>query len=246
MGKRAAEMHLALASSSELEDFAPQPIRPADVQRWIEEAAARVDHLFDTLKQQRDRINEADRPLVDQTLAQRAALLDRLKALLPLDTRGLNIRHHGDFNLGRMLIVKDDIFITGFEGDPRRPLDERRRKAPAARDVAGLIRSIDYSVTAALGRALNLAPDEHGRLAAALTEWVDRSTTAFLAAYREVLTNSPLWPADPQAAGQMLEFFMLEQTLNELEYELAQRPEWLRVPLTGMLRILSHRQNEAS
>jgi maltose alpha-D-glucosyltransferase / alpha-amylase len=246
MGKRAAEMHLALAASSEFEDFSPQPIRSADVERWIEEAAARVERLFDVLKQQRDKISEADRPLVDQTLAQRAALLDRLKALLPLDSCGLNIRHHGDFNLGRMLIVKDDIFITGFEGDPRRPLDERRRKAPAARDVAGLIRSIDYSVTAALGRALNLAPDEHGRLAAALTEWVDRSTTAFLAAYREVVTNSPLWPADPQAAGQMLEFFMLEQMLNELEYELAQRPEWLRVPLTGVLRILSHCPNEAS
>jgi maltose alpha-D-glucosyltransferase/alpha-amylase len=246
MGKRAAEMHLALAASSAFEDFAPQPIRSTDVQRWIEETAARVERLFDTLKQQRDKISEADRPLVDQTLAQRAALHDRLKTLLPLDTSGLNIRHHGDFNLGRMLIVKDDIFITGFEGDPRRPLDERRRKAPAARDVAGLIRSIDYSVTAALGRALNLAPDEHGRLAAALTEWVDRSTTAFLAAYREVLTNSPLWPADPQAAGRMLEFFMLEQMLNELEYELAQRPEWLRVPLTGVLRILSHCQDEAS
>jgi maltose alpha-D-glucosyltransferase/alpha-amylase len=246
MGKRAAEMHLALAASSAFEDFAPQPIRSADVQRWIEEAAARVECLFDVLKQQRDKISEADRPLVDQTLAQRAALHDRLKALLPLDTCGLNIRHHGDFNLGRMLIVKDDIFITGFEGDPRRPLDERRRKAPAARDVAGLIRSIDYSVTAALGRALNLAPDEHGRLGAALTEWVDRSTTAFLAAYREVMTNSPLWPADPQAAGQMLDFFLLEQMLNELEYELDQRPEWLRVPLTGVLRALSHRPNEAS
>ena len=246
MGKRAAEMHLALAASSAFEDFSPQPIRSADVQRWIEETAARVERLFDTLKQQRDKISEADRPLVDQTLAQRAALLDRLKALLPLDTSGLNIRHHGDFNLGRMLIVKDDIFITGFEGDPRRPLEERRRKAPAARDVAGLIRSIDYSVTAALGRALNLAPDEHGRLAAALTEWVDRSTAAFLAAYREVMTNSPLWPADPQAAGRMLEFFMLEQMLNELEYELAQRPEWLRVPLTGVLRSLSHCQDEAS
>ncbi len=118
MGKRAAEMHLALAASSELEDFAPQPIRSADVQRWIEEAAARVERLFDVLKQQRDKISEADRPLVDQTLAQRAALLDRLKALLPLDTSGLNIRHHGDFNLGRMLIVKDDIFITGFRGRP--------------------------------------------------------------------------------------------------------------------------------
>jgi maltose alpha-D-glucosyltransferase/alpha-amylase len=246
MGKRVAEMHLAFAASSDFEDFTPQPVRSADVQQWIEDAAARIEHLFDALKQQQDKISEADRALADQTLAQRAALHDRLKALLPLEPCGLNIRHHGDFNLGRMLIVKDDIFITGFEGDPRRPLDERRRKAPAARDVAGLIRSIEYSVTAALGRALNLAPDEHGRLGAALTEWVDRSTAAFLAAYREIMTNSLLWPADPKAAGQMLDFFLLEQMLNELEYELAQRPEWLRVPLTGLLRFLSHRPNEAS
>lgn len=246
MGKRVAEMHLALAASSAFEDFVPQPIQPADVHRWIADAAARVDRVFDALQQWRDKVGEADRPLVDQTLAQRATLHDRLKTLLSPDTDGLNIRHHGDFNLGRMLIAKDDIFITGFEGDPRRPLDERRRKAPAARDVAGLIRSIDYSVTAALGRALNLAPDEHGRLGAALMEWVDRSTAAFLAAYREITTNSPLWPADPLAAGQMLDFFLLEQMINELEYELAQRPEWLRVPLTGVLRFLSHHTNEAS
>ena len=246
MGKRVAEMHLALAASSAFENFVPQPVQPADVQRWIEDAAARVDRVFDALQQRRDKLGEADRPLVDQALAQRATLHDRLKTLLSPDTDGLNIRHHGDFNLGRMLIAKDDIFITGFEGDPRRPLDERRRKAPAARDVAGLIRSIDYSVTAALGRALNLAPDEHGRLGAALMEWVDRSTAAFLAAYREVTTNSPLWPTDPLAAGQMLDFFLLEQMLNELEYELAQRPEWLRVPLAGVLRFLSHHTNEAS
>jgi maltose alpha-D-glucosyltransferase / alpha-amylase len=246
MGKRVAEMHLALAASSAFEDFEPQPIRPADVQRWIEDAAARVERVFDALKQQRDKTSETDRPLVDQTLAQRATLQNHLKALLPLESCGLNIRHHGDFNLGRMLIVKDDIFITGFEGDLRRPLDERRRKAPAARDVAGLIRSIEYSAAAALERALKLAPDEHGRLGAALSEWVDRSTTAFLAAYREIITNSSLWPPDLQATGQMLDFFLLEQMLNELEHELAQRPEWLRVPLTGVLRVLSHSTNEAS
>ncbi len=88
-----------------------------------------------------------------------------------------------------MLIVKDDIFIIDFEGEPRRPHNERRRKAPAARDVAGLIRSIDYSATAALERALKIAPDEQGRLAAALSEWRDRATAAFLAAYREATTN---------------------------------------------------------
>jgi maltose alpha-D-glucosyltransferase / alpha-amylase len=246
IGRRAAEMQLALATASELTDFAPEPIQPADVQRWIEDVAARAELIFDALNQQRDKISEADRPLVDQTLAQRTTLHDHLTALLPPETYGLNIRQHGDFNLARMLIVKDDIFITGFEGDPRRTLEQRRRKAPAARDVASLIRSIEYSATAALERALKLAPDEHGRLGMALTEWVDRSTAAFLAAYREIMTNSPLWPADLKAAGQILDFFLLEKILAELEYDLVQRPEWIRAPLTGMLRLLSRCTNEAS
>jgi maltose alpha-D-glucosyltransferase/alpha-amylase len=145
-----------------------------------------------------------------------------------------------------MLIVKDDIFLTDFEGDLRHPIEERRRKAPAARDVASLIRSIEYSAAASLERALKLAPDEQGRLGMALMEWVDRSTTSFLAAYREIVANTPLWPAYPEAAGQMLDFFLLEKILDEIEYELVQRPERLRIPLTSLLRILSERTNEAS
>jgi maltose alpha-D-glucosyltransferase/alpha-amylase len=246
IGRRVAEMHLALASSDEFADFAPEPVQPDDVQRWIADAAVRAESVFNALAQRRDTIREADRLLVDQVLAHRETLQHRLGALLPSDIDGLNIRHHGDFHLGQILIVKDDIFIIDFEGEPRRPLNERRRKAPAARDVAGLIRSIDYSATAALGRALKVTPDEHGKLAAALAEWRDRSTAAFLAAYQETMTLQRLWPADPQAAGQMLNFFLLEKVLYEIEYELAHRPEWLRVPLTGAIRILSQHSNEAS
>jgi maltose alpha-D-glucosyltransferase/alpha-amylase len=245
-GRRVAEMHLALAASQEFPDFTPEPTSRADVQRWIEELVARAERVFDTLKQRRDTVREADRSLVDQVLAQREALLGRLDALLPPGIDGLNIRHHGDFHLGQILIVKDDIFIIDFEGEPRRPLDERRRKAPAARDVAGLIRSIDYSATAALERALHVASDEHGKLRTALAEWRDHATTAFLAAYREVMTDQRLWPADPHDAERMLNFFLLEKAFYEIEYELAHRPEWLRVPLTGMLRILSRHAQEAS
>src|ERR1019366_9183016 len=196
--------------------------------------------------QRRDTVKEADRLLIDQTLAPRATLHDRLSALLPRTIDGLNIRHHGDFHLGQMLIVKDDIFIIDFEGEPRRTLAERRRKAPAARDVAGLIRSIGYSATAALERALRVAPDEPGKLGAALVEWRDRAAAAFLAAYREIMTNQRLWPADPLAAEQMLNFFLLEKVFYEIEYELAHRPDWLRVPLTGMLQILSQQTDEVS
>ncbi|MFZ2156204.1 MAG: maltose alpha-D-glucosyltransferase [Bradyrhizobium sp.] len=245
-GRRVAEMQLAFAGNGGGVDFAPEATRPEDVRRWVEHAVTRAERIFDVLRQRRDTMKEADRLLVEQVLAQREGLHDRLSALLPPEIDGLNIRHHGNFNLARILIVKDDIFIIGFEGEPRRSLEERRRKAPAARDVAALIRSIDYSATAALERALKVAPDEHGKLGAALAEWRDRSAAAFLAAYRETLTNQRLWPADPAAAEQMLKFFLLERTFYEIEYELAHRPEWLRVPLTGLLRILSGNTNEAA
>ena len=245
-GRRVAEMHVALAANSALADFAPEPTQREDVQRWIGEIMARAERVFEALAQHRDGSREADRALVDEMLAHRAGLHARLNALLPRDIDGLNIRHHGDFHLGQILIVKDDIFIIDFEGEPRRPLAERRRKAPAARDAAGLIRSIDYSVTAALERALKIAPDEHGKLATALGQWRDRSTDAFLAGYREAMTNHLLWPADPRAATDLLNFFLLEKTFYELEYELSHRPDWLRVPLTGMLRILSEPMSVAS
>jgi maltose alpha-D-glucosyltransferase/alpha-amylase len=245
-GRRVAEMHLAFAVSDEYPDFAPEPTRPDDVRQWIEDSTARAERVFDALAQRRDTAREADRQLIDQMLALRATITDRLSMLLPPDIDGLKIRHHGDFHLGQMLIVKDDIFIIDFEGEPRRTLAERRRKAPAARDVAGLIRSIDYSATAAFERALKVAPDEQGRLGGALMEWRDRAVAAFLAAYRVNMTNARLWPADPLAAGQMLDFFLLEKAFYEVEYELAHRPEWLRVPLTGMLRIFSQATHGAS
>jgi maltose alpha-D-glucosyltransferase/alpha-amylase len=94
-----------------------------------------------------------------------------------------------------------------------------------------------------------VAPDEQGKLGAALAEWRDRAAAAFLDTYHEIMTNQRLWPAHPHAAEQMLNFFLLEKAFYEIEYELAHRPEWLRVPLTGVLRILSQQTqhtNEAS
>jgi maltose alpha-D-glucosyltransferase/alpha-amylase len=168
-----------------------------------------------------------------------------LKALLPQENGGLNIRHHGDFHLGQLLIVKDDIYIVDFDGEARRSIADRRRKAPAAGDVASMVRSIDYSTTAALERALKVAHDENGRLGAALAEWRNRATAAFLSAYREAMVNKRLWPADPEAAESMLNFFLLEKACYEIEYELSYRPDWLRTALTGMLRILPQQSLEA-
>jgi maltose alpha-D-glucosyltransferase/alpha-amylase len=246
IGRRVAEMHLALTGNSNSSDFVPEPTTSADVQRWIDDLLSRAERVFEALQHRRDTLKEADRPLVQQLLAQRDSLPARLKTMLPHEIDALNIRHHGDLHLGQILIVKDDIFIIDFEGEPRRSLQERRRKAPAARDVAGLIRSIDYSATAALERALKVTPDEHGKLAVALAGWRDRATATCLSAYREIMTAARLWPEDPAAAERLLNFFLLEKAFYEIEYELAHRPEWVRVPLTGAIRILSENTDEAA
>jgi maltose alpha-D-glucosyltransferase/alpha-amylase len=141
--------------------------------------------------------------------------------------------------------VKDDIFIIDFDGDPHLALAEKRRKLPAARDVAGLIRSIDLSVNAALNRALSGGADEQGRLTTALGEWRDRAAATFLTAYREAMTDRRLWPQDARAAEGLLRFFLLDQAFDEVEHELSHRPEGLHAPLTGLLRILSSAGSEA-
>lgn len=111
-------------------------------------------------------------------------------------------------------------------------------KAPAARDVAGLIRSIDYSVTSAQERVLKTEADDDGRLAEALSVWRDEATQTFLVAYREAMSDSRLWPQDKDEEDGMLRFFLLEKALYEIDYEMAHRPDWLRVALDGALRVL--------
>src|SRR5262249_31229428 len=127
-GKRTAELHLALASNSNT-DFAPEPTEAHDITRWISEVGAQADRMFASLSQRRDTLRETDRALADRVLALRDSLHERLGSLLAPDIGGSNIRLHGDFQLRRLLIVKDDIFIEGFDGDQSRPLEERWRKA---------------------------------------------------------------------------------------------------------------------
>jgi len=140
-----------------------------------------------------------------------------------------------------VLMVKDDACILDFEGEPRRTLEERRHKAPAARDVAGLCRSIDYAVAAALTRADDLAADEKDKVAARLHEWTPKLIEAYWRSYRGALTVEGLWPADEAKSQELLAFFMLEKALYEIEYELTNRPGWAEIPLEATLRILRQR-----
>jgi maltose alpha-D-glucosyltransferase/alpha-amylase len=244
-GRRVAELHAALASRPELADFAAEPIRRDDVRRWTCGLMERANRVCEALQAKRDAIRGSNLALVDRLLSQQRALPDRLRALLPEAGDGLNIRLHGNLDLRQTLVVKDDIYVIGFEGDPRKALSERRRKEPAARDVADFIASIGYSAAIALARSEKMTHDEHGRIASALSRWRDRSAAAFLSAYRETQPNPQLWPADPYAADAMLDFFLLEKFFDKMEYELNYRPEWLQVPLIEILNILSKPAHEA-
>jgi maltose alpha-D-glucosyltransferase/alpha-amylase len=179
--------------------------------------------------------------LIDRVVAPAEEALAQLRNLPPTALDASKIRHHGDFHLGQVLFAKDDAFILDFEGEPQRSLEERRRKAPAARDIAGLVRSIDYAATAAFERALETWPDEHDRLLNALEDWSRQSVATFMASYREALTHPLLWPADAAQSDRLLDFFLLEKAFYEINYELANRPNWLRVPLMGLQRVLSQR-----
>jgi len=201
--------------------------------------------VHDMLAKRRDKLTEADQALADKMLARAPVLESQLRDLLPDQSEGWKIRHHGDFHLGQVLIAKDDAYIIDFEGEPRRTMAERRRKAPAARDVAGLCRSIDYSATAALERARSSAPDEHGKVEQALDVWRDFAADTFVGAYRETMRDRILWPGSIETADRLLDFFLIEKAYYEIEYELAYRPDWLRVPLAGLVRILLSREDVA-
>ena len=148
----------------------------------------------------------------------------------------MKIRHHGDFHLGQVLIAKDDAFILDFEGEPRRALAERRAKAPAARDVAGLLRSIDYAASARLSaraqpharrtRNPDAADARHGA-----ARWPRATGTAIAKRSDSRRSGRPT----TRQAQSLLDFFLLEKAFYEIEYELTNRPAWARNPTRGDL-----------
>jgi maltose alpha-D-glucosyltransferase / alpha-amylase len=237
-GRRLAELHLALGSRNDIMDFAPAPIQPGDVSYWTAEIKQRAERVFVLVERRRPAVRDRDVSLIDQLLKYREHFSDRLNEILPKPIRALKIRHHGDFHLGQMLVAKDDIFIIDFEGEPKRTFAERRHKMPAARDVAGLIRSLDYSVMAALERAKAGGTTESQQVETAVEMWRSRTLDSFLSAYRETVGASPLWPTESGHADKLLKFFLLEKALYEIEYELAYRPDWVHVPLKGAVTIL--------
>ena len=241
IGRRTAEMHVAFASSPDIPAFAPEPITAEDVAHWADQGLARAQSAFTLLDRSRKDLPDHTAQLAQRVLDQRDAIINRIESQRHARFDGLKIRHHGDFHLGQMLIAKDDAYILDFEGEPRRTLDERRAKAPPARDVAGFIRSIDYAASAAIDREPDLNPEERAAIAQRIRTWAEHMSEAYWTSYRETLGDNRLWPADAGQTRALLDLFLLEKALYEIEYELANRPTWAQIPLEATLRILAPR-----
>ena len=239
IGRRIGEMHAALASRPDIEGFKSEPVTSADLRQWVEALSGRAALVFERLGRDRHKFGDQVAGALDELLNRRDAALDHIRHLLPDEIDADKIRHHGDLHLGQILIAKDDAYIIDFEGEPNRSGDERRNKAPSARDVAGMIRSIDYASRAALHRIVKATPEECTRLGVFLDVWRRQVTAALYAGVRETAAQQDrLWPKDEAAANKLLRFFIAEKAIYEIGYELANRPDWLAVPVSGALRAL--------
>jgi maltose alpha-D-glucosyltransferase/alpha-amylase len=241
IGRRTAELHIALAGHPEIDAFAPEPISAADSARWADGLLARTRDVFALLQRSQESLPESTRPLVERLFAHAQAITAHIEAARNATYHGLKIRHHGDFHLGQVLIAKDDAYILDFEGEPRRPLAQRRAKEPPARDVAGFLRSIDYAASAALNREPNLTPEERSTLARRVRAWADTLAAGYWDSYRETPGQAPLWPTDHTETQRLLHLFLIEKAIYEIEYELSNRPAWVQIPIEATLRIFQQR-----
>ncbi len=241
IAKRTAEMHLAFVGNTELPDFVPEPIAADDTARWTDALVARAQNVFALLEHGLTQLAEPASTLARRLLADSDAILEYVESTRHAHVDGIKTRHHGDFHLGQVLIAKDDVYILDFEGEPQRSLEDRRRKEPPARDVAGLLRSIDYATGSAISRAPNLTDEDRATLTKRLRALGSQLVDSFWESYRETLGDAHLWPADDAQSKQLLDFFLLEKVFYEIEYELTNRPGWASIPLEAALRILQQR-----
>ncbi|GGF04861.1 alpha-amylase [Aliidongia dinghuensis] len=243
LGYQTAELHRALCPSGDTDPaFAPEPITPADLARWRQETRASAEALLGRLASQR---TSAPDPAVDRLLTLGDRLLQRIDAACAGRVQAVKTRLHGDYHLGQVLVAQNDFSIIDFEGEPRRTLDERREKHTPLKDVAGMIRSIDYAAAAAVRAAADLPSVDNAALEAMCRDWRDRATAAFLAAYRGTIAGTACWPADERDADALIELMLIDKALYEIGYELANRPAWLGIPIQGIVDLLT-RADEAA
>jgi maltose alpha-D-glucosyltransferase/alpha-amylase len=238
LGRRTAELHTALASDPSDPAFAPERITPQDQRSIYQSLSGLSMRSTELLRSQLNKLPQDARDEAKQVLELEPRIASILKSFLSRRLTSTRIRVHGDYHLGQVLYTGHDFVIIDFEGEPTRTLYERRLKRLALRDVAGMLRSFDYASQAAL-RSDQIAPSSLPALRNWGRFWVQCVSAAFLKSYLAAAGAASFVPHAADDLDLQLNTMLLEKALYELRYELNMRPEWVRIPLRGILEVVT-------
>jgi maltose alpha-D-glucosyltransferase/alpha-amylase len=239
LGRRTAELHLALATPTDDPAFAAEPYSSQDLaedrERIDRQVSTALNALQSAIQNPSTTLPPETIDLATELLSHREDLLARIKSLNgDAALFGQRIRIHGDYHLGQVLRAKSDFLIIDFEGEPARSLEARRHKQSPLRDVAGMLRSFSYAAHSA---AQTATQGNQKTLEAWATAWENAASNAFLRGYlSSIAANPALLPQSAEATTALLTL-LLEKAFYELLYELNNRPTWLVIPLKGLLAL---------
>jgi maltose alpha-D-glucosyltransferase/alpha-amylase len=248
LGRRTAEMHLALSCSAIDPVFAPEPCSHHDLETDARQIEAQIRSALEALKSKFATLDESASDQAGLLLSKRLELMNRSRSIADLTAAGQRIRIHGDYHLGQTLRTRDgahgsgDFVMLDFEGEPARPLSQRRRKQSPLKDVAGMLRSFSYAAFAGL-RAFQdtntegSQPTSAGALSKWAQAWQNCASGEFLRGYRETVAKNQNLLPPPRETQMLLDAFVLEKALYELLYELNNRPSWIDIPIAGILSL---------
>jgi maltose alpha-D-glucosyltransferase/alpha-amylase len=237
LGRRTAELHAALASDPDDPAFAPERISPQDQRSIYQSLNGIAMRSMELLRSQLNKLPEDAREEARQVLELEPRIAYTLRSFLARRLTTNRIRVHGDYHLGQVLYTGHDFVIIDFEGEPTRSLYERRLKRLALRDVAGMLRSFHYASQAAL-KSEHIEPEMLPRLQLWARFWVDCVSASFLKSYLTSAGTASFVPQSSEDLELQLTTMLLEKALYELRYELNSRPDWVRIPLRGILDLV--------
>ena len=241
LGRRTGQLHRALTPAAGGDPaFDPEPVTTQDLSNWRSTVARDAEATLDTLGRRLSGLEVEGQRLARRLLDARDRLAGLLDELAPESLDTVKVRFHGDLHLGQVLVQGDDVQIIDFEGERPRPDGLRVDKHSPLRDVAGMLRSLDYAAHAALARVAADGPRPQ-EAATRLRRWQELASAAFMEGYEQGVGACACHPADERQARRLKDLFVLEKALYEVNYELNYRPAWVEIPLRGILAILESR-----
>jgi maltose alpha-D-glucosyltransferase/alpha-amylase len=237
LGERTAEMHLALASRYEDPNFAPEPFTGLYQRSIYQSMRNLTTRTFQLMRSRLRHLPKAVRQTASEVLERESEIFHHLHSVLERKIAALRIRVHGDFHLGQVLHTGKDFIIIDFEGEPARTLSERRLKRSALRDVAGMLRSFHYAANHAI-MAKTVRPEDLSCLEKWADFWQMWVSATYLKEYFELAGQGEFLPKREEELQVLVDVLVLEKAVYELGYELNNRPDWVKLPLRGILQLL--------